>query len=154
MTLTEELLTKADWIQETRKADRAWVIAALTAMCDAYGIDHGTELHFLGNSRAIAITITGPRWLEVTIDLDGDSPQPDVYVLSWHISFDAPPEERKGQIIAKGFAQDRNEYHRRKATDICHGARELLVTMEKRLIDMKSGKAIEETNEQAEEVHS
>lgn len=128
----------ASLLSEKRHVDRMEMLQALNELCSQYGIAASLTLNFHGNKRAVAITIEGPHKLTATIDFSGDSGQPDVYVINWHIN-DLSREKR--MIIHPMFCASINQFHRRKATDVCRGFPELYGTIESRLKKMVTGLA-------------
>ena len=96
-------------------------------------------------NRETWVRIVAAQGLRLTVTLDGQSCQPDVHVLSWHI---ATGHETK---IADSFGANAgvNELHRHKATDVCHGYNDLLKTLDTRLRRAFDGRAFMPEAEQA-----
>ena len=132
-------------LTEKKKTDRKIMADALVRLCNHYEISCAVHENFLGNSRAIAVQIHGPRGLEATIDFDGDSIQPDTFVVSWHMAFGRSPNNH---VISRKFCPEEqiNRSHRRKATDVCQGFECLLDTLDLRLRCMARMEATEEAD--------
>lgn len=124
-------------LKETRKKDREIMLLAMRRLCDKFGIVYNIHHQWLGRKRASAIEIEGSTGLSVTIDFDGDSCQPDVFVVSWHMALRRPPNT----IIRGDFAGDRNPYHKLKATDVFRGFEQLIRHMSIRLQRIAEGTA-------------
>ena len=87
------------------------------------------------------VYIDGPRGLRVSIDFDGRSPQPDVYVISWNISTDSDAK------FANGFAESINPHHWSKATDLAYGFDQLSYIVRNRLRQAENGCAFDAERE-------
>lgn len=87
--------------------------------------------------RGIWLELSSPRGACVTIDFDGESPQPDVHVVSWHMATDSDAR------FSACFASSRNDYHKRKATDVAYGFVALRELMNRRISALQSGDAFE-----------
>lgn len=133
-------------LSETRKPDREKMLKYMIRLCERLGVPHEVDRAFLGNKDAVAIGIRGPTGLAATIDFDRHSCQPNTYVISWHMLTDS---RFSGVIIRPDFAQDRNEYHKRKATDVCRGFDQLVTLMSHRLQRIADGTATENKPEPA-----
>lgn len=143
----EDLMYRVDNLTERRGPDRHEIVRRVCVLCEHHGVGHRVEEDYLGNKRSIAVHIVGADGLGLTFDVDGTTCQPDTHVLSWHFSFDLPREDRerfRNRVILPGFAQDRNSFHKRKATDICCGTRQLLELLDDRLSKMAGGLATAE----------
>lgn len=128
-------------VKETRKEDREIMLRAMQRLCEKFGVPYEIDRAFLGSARAVAIGIRGPTGLALTVDFDGNSCQPDVFVLSWHMMTDSRFDNT---IIRSDFAQSHNEYHKRKATDVFRGFESLIRVMSIRLQRIADGTATEE----------
>jgi hypothetical protein len=84
----------------------------------------------------ININITSPGGLELTVDFDGKSPQPNVHVLSWHMGFKA-----NKRLNNATFCGDVNQAHFRKATYVARGFDDLCVQLRAGLLMCKDGTA-------------
>lgn len=115
----------------------------MTQLCDKFAVAYSVEEGFLGSTVAQNIVIQSPDGLRLTIDFDGKSCQPDVFVLSWHMTV-ASAEHNK--IIRADFAASRNAFHKRKATDVCEGFFNLMLVMSLRLQSIAAGEATETQN--------
>jgi hypothetical protein len=70
--------------------------------------------------RCIRLYVTAAQGLCVGIHLDGNSSQPDVFVLSWHMASGATAE-----LNDATFGGSVNKFHRRKATYVACGFEDL-----------------------------
>lgn len=120
-------------LSERRKADREEMAKGVEALLDELGIEH--EREEMG-PREIYIRITAPRGLCLTVDFDGDSWQPDVHVLSWHMDMDSD-----AQLSDARFGGNVNPHHKHKATYIAAGYDDLLVKLRRGLELAISGEA-------------
>ena len=95
-------------LTESRKADRA----TMSAEIERIAVEHGASFERIETGREIMIDICGARGLCLSMDLDGDSRQPDTHVLAWYVRNDERLSDRLGPV---------NPYHRRKATVVAYG---------------------------------
>ncbi len=121
---------------ERKKADREKMAAIVEAIAATHGAtterpDWFPEIY----PRGVMVSITTPGGLNVSVDFSGESTQPDVFVLSWHMATDS------SLLISGRFSYHVNEYHRGKATDICEGFDALTETLSTRLACIASGEA-------------
>lgn len=128
---------------ERRKADRAKMAQELADLAIECGASARIEEAWPGGSdpRCTMVYIDGPRGLRVSIDFDGRSAQPDVYVISWNISTDSDAK------FANGFAESINPYHWSKATDLAYGFDQLAHIVRKRLKAAADGPAFDAERE-------
>ncbi|MDW9491723.1 hypothetical protein [Sinorhizobium meliloti] len=131
-------------LSETRKADRAKIAELVSALCSEFRIDHSWTREGFDEAypKAHVITIMAPRGLCVRIELDGESCQPNVHVLPWHVS------HAVDTCLADAFG-DINKYHFRKLTDVAYGTDGLLRHLRQKFELIKSGAAFSEEREQA-----
>ena len=125
---------KLDTLTERRKADRAQLAAAVIDTATAGGAT--AEIEYV--RRETWINIEAARGLRLTVTLDGQSPQPDVHVLSWYMHYSSDAR------LSVRFPGDVNPYHRRKATVIAYGTRAMLEAIERALLSVADGSAFEE----------
>lgn len=123
-------------LSETRAADRAEMASQVLQLCRKYSVRAKLEENFLGNKHAVAVRIEDRSGLAATVDFDKTSIQPNVFVVSWHF------EKHNKYEILKSFCGDRNEFHKRKATDVARGFDNLLVILDDRLRKIANGKAL------------
>lgn len=90
---------------------------------------------FLG-PRATLLSIQAARGLCLGLDLDGDNPQPDVFVLSWYIR-----PESSAQLNEATFGGSVNQIHKAKATYIARGFEDLCRQLRRGLTLAHSGEA-------------
>lgn len=119
---------------ETRANDRRGMAHLVSALCKEFDIDHEVDMHY--DKRATAVQIKAPKGLQLTCDFDGDSPQPNVFVLSWYVHW----EHRDTKLNPAAFGHDSvNPYHFRKATDVAYGFDELRQILRARFAAIKDG---------------
>ncbi len=101
---------------EKRKADRAKMAAELIEVATKAGATAAIDTEW-PSERAVMIRIVAACGLQLNIDFDGDSPQPDTHVLSWHISRDFDT------CLADAFSRvgSVSTVHFHKATSIADG---------------------------------
>ncbi len=110
-------------LTERRAADRKIIAQMIIDTATANGCTATQRPAPIG-LREIWIIVEAPGGAHVTIDLDGDSTQPNVHVWTWNIHHDS--EARFGN----GWGHDAvNPFHRRKATHVTHGITETLSIM-------------------------
>ena len=125
-------------LTERRKADRAEMASRLEDLIIHCGAKVTREEM---GPREIWLNVEAPRGLRLTLDLDGDSVQPDVHVLSWHMALDSDA------CLSDRFYGSLNNYHFRKATTIAHGFDELCNAIETCLCDAADGTAFDADRE-------
>lgn len=131
-------------LTERKKADRlkmATDLEKLISKCGAtFTREDGKPGSFWPGPREILFKISAAQGLELHLDLDGDSPQPDVHVLSWcvHHSSDAKLSDKFGKFGPL------NNYHYRKATYIAEGFDALCLALEYGLESARDGSAFQE----------
>lgn len=106
-------------LTEKRAADRKIMMSRVTALLDELKIEYKPGKY--PGPREVKIDITGPRGLCLSVDFDGDSWQPDVHVLSWHMSLGSD-----AQLSDARFGGSVNPHHKHKATYIASGIDDLL----------------------------
>lgn len=99
-------------LTEKRKADRKVMALKLKALAESLGATADIEWEEPTSTfrkRRTIVHIKAARGLCLNVDLDGDSCQPDIHVLSWHMDLDtdARLDDSFGNI---------NRHHFRKAT--------------------------------------
>lgn len=126
---------------ERRKADRAAMVEIVRELAVSEGAEATIEDRPFGDiePRTIVCRIRAARGLCLTVDLNGDSSQPDVYVLSWHVDYKAPDEVK----LSRAYWPSLNTCHFRKATDIAEGFDALCDVLRRRLADIREGKAFQ-----------
>lgn len=129
-------------LTERRKKDRNILIDEVVRLCGKHGVGCTVERNFLGRPQCDAAHIVDSRTaLALTLDFDGKSIQPDTFVLSWHFDWDRRKEVGGGFFIRPDFSWSVNEYHYHKGTDVCHGALELMATLDYALRKIAAGTA-------------
>ena|ERR1700722_135881 len=129
-------------LTERRKADRAAMMAGVEDLLKRFAVPyHRTETELAEiMPRRLSLELTLPRGLQLTVDFDGDSPQPDCHVLSWHIS-------TASSACLSNVFQSVNNYHFQKATDIAEGYAMLLAVLDHRIAAAQDGTAFSEARE-------
>lgn len=82
----------------------------------------------------ILVSITTKRGLQLTVELDGKSIQPDTHVLPWHMHYES--DDR----LAAAFGAV-NPHHFRKATQVAEGWEQLRANVERGLTMAADGSA-------------
>lgn len=120
--MTTHTPTPADRVAytERRKADRAAMAAIITEQATTAGaVVERLEPAPL-SPRGVWLHIQAPGGLRVTVDLDGDSCQPDVHVLAWNLSLDS------GRKMSPAFWYAVNRFHFGKCTEVREGFEPML----------------------------
>jgi len=130
-------------LQERRKADRAKMAEAVRAL--ECGATAEIEYCRYGEQRRVDVHIRADRGLQLSLDFNGESTQPDIYVLSWHMALDSDAR------LADDFCgiERLNTSHWRKATDVAYGLDLLLEVLRKRLECVRDGRAFSAEREAA-----
>jgi hypothetical protein len=116
-------------LSETRKADRAKMTAAILALAAKLGITADVGMRE-GEStlapRMTMIHLEDAKGLCITVDFDGQSPQPNTYLLSWHIASNSM------ETLSDAFAGSSavNPHHRLKATQVAYDFEWLCILLE------------------------
>lgn len=114
-------------LTERKKGDRVKMAAIIKGVCSELGATVETTTI----AREIMLHIEGPRGLNVSIDFDGDSCQPDVFVNGWNI-------RRSDARLSSAFPGDVNPYHFSKSTTICYGFDDLCAHV-RQVLEMANG---------------
>lgn len=104
-------------------------------MAQKCGAQAELDPNFVDHPHEIWVRIRAPGGLLLTLDFDGRSPQPDTHVLSWHMYWDSMNE------LEPYFWTHVNTVHYCKATDVCEGLDDLLITLKRRLTACVDGTA-------------
>jgi hypothetical protein len=123
-------------LSETRKGDRKKMAQIVVDLCKKYELEHSVEDPWNEQPLCIHVNFHSRNGLALHMEFEGDSCQPNVFVLSWHMEFSA---HDNGLIISPEFCYDRNTCHFRKATDICYGMDHLVHVLNKRMAMMQAG---------------
>lgn len=129
-------------LSERRKADREKMAKGLVAVATAAGAN--AEIEEMGPGE-LWVQIRAPRGLGLTITLDGQSPQPDVHVLSWFMASNV--DTRFSDAFTRGGRVSLNTVHFSKATDIAHGYEDLCLSLRDGLELACSGMAFDDERE-------
>ncbi len=108
-------------LSERRKADRERMAADVAALARELGARVEISNPAPLSPRGIWVEIEAPGGLSVTVDFDGQSCQPDVHVVSWHMR----PVRNKARLASCFPGGDVNPFHRQKASYIARGFDEL-----------------------------
>lgn len=129
-------------LTERKKADRAQMATAVAMLAATHGATVEIEPEGVNSihPRAVVVNIRAPRGLLVSIDFDGQSCQPDVHVVSWHMATDVDTCLADAFVPCGGV----NSYHHRKATDVAEGFEALCATLDKRLAMAADGSAFDD----------
>lgn len=132
-------------LTERRKADRAEMARRVIECAKARGAGAEIDDIFNGSDRELWVNIRTVRGLCLTLDFDGDSPQPDTHVMSWHMATDVDT------CFADDFAVigDLNRLHFRKATSFADSFDDLLSTLDRGLALAETGAAFDNAREAA-----
>jgi hypothetical protein len=121
-------------LSEKRAADRKTMADAVAELVTACGATYKREDH--PDRREVWLDITAPGGLELTVDFDGNSIQPDIHVLSWHMSHESP-----NRLNNATFGGNVNPHHKCKATYIAEGFEDLCRQLTSGLLMAKDGTA-------------
>ena len=123
-------------LTERKKADRANMIRQVASLAIEYGAKSEVEMEptFLGK-RASIVRIFAAQGVELSIDFDGESSQPNTFVLSWVIRGDSK--------FSRNFAPSANTTYFHKSTDVCEGFDCLLSILAVRLTAVRDGWAFQ-----------
>lgn len=120
-----------------RQPDRLKMALALTALAESLGCTvERKEGGSYPGPRCIQLALQAPGGLCVTVSLDGDSWQPDTYVLSWHMALDS-----KNKLAPYPFGGSVNPHHFCKATNVAHGYESLQEQLQRGLVMARDGSA-------------
>lgn len=122
-------------LTERRKADRLEMARRLEAVAAQHGACAESVAARWG-ARCVTVDIQAGQGLRVSVDLDGESLQPDVHVIPWCIG--AGSNAR----LAPSFG-DVNPHHRRKATHVAYGWDALAAEIERGLAAAADGSAFD-----------
>lgn len=107
-------------LSERRKSDRKVMADTVEVLLKRLNVGYTRE----EEARCIELNIICNE-LRVTVDFDGDSKQPDTYVLSWHMHYNSTK-----QLNDATFGGDVNRHHKAKATYVAYGFDSLLQQLE------------------------
>lgn len=116
-------MTSIPSLSERRHADRCQMAAELTALAELLGATVETTSE---HARHIRLDITAKHGLLTSVELDGQSWQPDIHVIPWHLAHTCQEK------LSPAFGQV-NPYHFRKATHVAYGWAQLLQDIERGL---------------------
>ena len=128
-------MTKKQY-SERRAADRekmAQIIEGIVQECGAISFREDAI-----GPHELWVKVEAARGLRVTVDFDGDSPQPDTYVLSWYMHYDSD-----ARLNPSAFGGDVHKLHGHKATYVAHGFDDLCQQLAKGLRLAASGEAFQ-----------
>lgn len=124
-------------LNERSKADRQKMadgVLKIIAECGATG-SINPEDSFPG-PRELAVPVSTPRGLKLLMEFDGDSPQPNVYVLSWYMDHNSPD-----RLNPATFGVHDKTCGSRKATYIAYGYEDLVIKLRDGLTLAMNGEA-------------
>lgn len=133
---------KTNLLSERRKADRAKMAEGLVALAR----EVGARAEIIEMTPTLVwVAIQAAHGLELTVEFDGQSVQPDVHVLSWHMASNV--DTRFADAFTRAGRLTLNTVHFSKATDIAHGYADLCETLRASLELAASGRAFDEERE-------
>jgi hypothetical protein len=119
-----------------RKADRTKLALMIEEMLKDRGVQfERREGGDYPGPREIQIHVVADRGVRVGVDLDGDSCQPNTFVLTWNAPDGVCFSEAMGMV---------NPYHFAKATTVAHGADQLLYLLDRDLEAFRSGRGFDD----------
>ena len=120
----------------TTRPNRAALAREIATLAESYGISASVnhEPTFAGD-RVTLVDISHSGGARLTVRVDGASRQPTVFLLSWHMA-----SESDATYAAK-FCAAINQFHRRKATDVCGSVSDLLGVLAVRFSMLEDGSA-------------
>ena len=123
-------------LSERRKADRKKMIEGVEDLLKRFGVVYKrTDEEFKEVCpHRVSVQLDLPRGLQLSVDFDGESVQPDVHVLSWHMHL-------KSSACLSEVFPSLNNFHFQKATDIAYGYDHLLQILELRIKQAQDGSA-------------
>jgi hypothetical protein len=122
-----------EMLTENKKVDRTKMAKDMEAIITVAGATFERED---GNSiepQCIRLNVRAAHGLRVSVEFDGQSCQPNVYVLSWNIS-------HTDARLSHAFPNV-NPVHYQKSTDVCYGFEHLCFVMKRRLEVAANGTA-------------
>lgn len=124
-------------LSERRSADRKKMAAAVAALVIECGATADQEENgSYPGPQAIQLRVKAAQGLQVTVEFDGKSCQPNVYVLSWHMGYKAT-----ARLNNSTFGGNVNPYHKQKATYVAHGFKDLCGQLKDGLLMAADGTA-------------
>lgn len=108
-------------LTERRLSDRKTMAKLVCDLAKEFLFESEIEEPY--SPRELNVLIKTKHGLRLVVDFDGNSKQPDVFVLSWFIRND--PNTK----LSSNFAPLVNTVHYRKATDVTYGFKSLLETL-------------------------
>jgi hypothetical protein len=123
-------------LTERRVFDRKKMAFLLQELIVGAGARCSQEYGYLGNNKRIDLRVEAARGLQVTVTLNGNSVQPDTYVLSWHMAADSD-----AKLNEAFFGGNVNPHHKRKATYIASGFDDLKAKLQRGLTLAANGNA-------------
>lgn len=125
-------MNNEDRLTVTRQHDRRAMAVALEVLIALEGATSERRKSI----RCIHLDVTAAQGLCVSINLDGNSSQPDIYLLSWYID-----SASNAELNESTFGGKVNPHHRRKATYIADGFEELYQKLQTGLQKAANGTA-------------
>jgi len=124
-------------LSERRTPDRVKMAAAVEELISDHGCTFTrSEGGTYPGPKCVQLRLTAPGGLELTVAFNGGSWQPNVYVLSWHMSTHSPK-----LLNEATFGGSVNPHHKRKATYVAHGFDDLYQQLKKGLTMAQDGTA-------------
>jgi hypothetical protein len=123
-------------LSERRKVDRHLMAETIEAKAVSYGFHATIEQR---PPRETWVEIRTRHGLYLTVDFDGTSPQPDVFVLPWHI-------RRAHTKLSREFGVpgcEVNPYHFQKLTAVAYGFADLMRHLDRQFSMIRDGSAFQ-----------
>ncbi|MDO8414830.1 MAG: hypothetical protein Q7S87_01315 [Agitococcus sp.] len=98
--------------------------------------DCGATVTCEAGPREISLDVATPDGLQVCVEFDGRSLQPNIYVLSWHMDF-----KSSKRLNPDTFGGNVNTCHFKKATYVAYGFEDLCDQFTFGLLLAKDGRA-------------
>lgn len=121
-------------LSERRAPDRKKMATAIEALVLECGATF--ERCDVAGANTVKIYITAAEGLQLMVDFDGKSPQPNIHVLSWHMKSNSAK-----RLNNSTFGGNVNPYHRQKATYVAYGFEDLCTQLRAGLLMAKDGTA-------------
>lgn len=124
-------------LSERRAPDRAKMASAIEALVLECGATCERGKHGdIRGANVIKIYIKAAEGLELMVDFDGKSPQPNIHVLSWYMDSNSTK-----RLNNSTFGGNVNPYHFQKATYVAYGFADLCKQLRAGLLMAKDGTA-------------
>ncbi len=132
---------------ETKKADRVKMADEVQALATRYGfpVKRIEPAEGWPGRRCIRLEIETLRGLCVSVDFDGNSSQPDVYVIPWYIS--GHKDTKISHLFGYVAGGSVNSYHCGKCTAVQRGWDALIDSLESCFEEIQDGIAFQDAKD-------